>query len=53
MTNTVKERRCLRCGHAWMPRKPGTPRRCANTKCRSPYWDAPRARMKKTKKRHR
>lgn len=28
---------CVRCGHFWLPRKEGTPKRCA--KCKSPYWD--------------
>lgn len=34
--------RCRRCGHVWMPRTRGKPRRCASVKCRSPYWDRDR-----------
>lgn len=33
---------CLRCGFTWYPRKPGRPARCANPKCRSPYWNKER-----------
>jgi hypothetical protein len=34
---------CRRCGHFWLPRA-GTvqPLRCANAKCRSPYWRRPK-----------
>ncbi len=28
---------CLRCGHAWHPRKEERPVCCA--RCKSPYWD--------------
>ena len=31
---------CLRCGHAWVPRKPILPAVCP--KCTSAYWDRPR-----------
>jgi hypothetical protein len=33
--------RCLRCGHEWATRL-GHPTRCANPKCKSPYWDKAR-----------
>ena len=29
--------RCLRCGHEWLKRMEGRPKRCP--KCISPYWD--------------
>ncbi|VVB53363.1 Uncharacterised protein [uncultured archaeon] len=35
---------CLRCGHKWWPRKPGTiPVHCPS--CNSPYWDKPVTRV--------
>ena len=30
---------CLRCGYRWYPHTSRTPIRCANPKCRSPYWN--------------
>ena len=30
---------CVRCNHAWYPRKPEIPKRCAG--CGAPYWDRP------------
>jgi hypothetical protein len=33
---------CLRCGWTWVPYGRTTPARCANPKCRSPYWHKPR-----------
>jgi hypothetical protein len=36
---TISERKCLRCGHEWYPKVPGTPLRCG--KCKTPYWDTP------------
>jgi len=33
--------KCLRCGHEW-PTRLEHPLRCANPKCKSPYWDKPR-----------
>lgn len=40
---TVMGYRCERCGHEWIPRGPGDeePRVCP--KCRSPWWNTPRA----------
>ena len=35
----IESKECLRCGHKWIPRKPGEPTRCASAKCKSPYWD--------------
>jgi predicted Zn-ribbon and HTH transcriptional regulator len=32
---------CERCGYDWTP-KNRVVNRCANPKCRSPYWDRPR-----------
>jgi len=32
--------RCLRCGHAWIPRTESKPALCP--KCKSPYWNRPR-----------
>lgn len=34
-------RRCERCGHEWVTRKPAPPRSCAG--CKSQAWDRPRA----------
>ncbi len=34
--------KCLRCDHAWIPRRPDKPRRCP--KCKTPYWDTPSSR---------
>lgn len=33
---------CQRCGHTWHPRRNSRPARCANPKCRSPYWNTMR-----------
>ena len=42
-----KKLECKRCGYSWYPKNPSRlPTVCA--KCRSPYWDKPRA--NKTKK---
>lgn len=43
----VKHLKCLRCGYEWVPHNDGVPARCANVKCRSPYWD--RLRRKEAK----
>jgi rubrerythrin len=32
---------CTRCNHSWYPRSPEPPRVCP--KCKSPYWDRPKA----------
>jgi len=40
-TITVQGWRCLRCGHPWVPRRPEPPQVCP--KCKSPYWNRPRA----------
>ena len=39
---------CERCGHVWVSRQDATeePRVCP--KCKSPYWDKPRQKPKKT-----
>jgi predicted Zn-ribbon and HTH transcriptional regulator len=29
--------KCLRCGHEWVRRTVGQPKRCAS--CKSPYWN--------------
>jgi len=41
----VAVRSCQICGHTWIPRKAGTPKRCPS--CKSEYWDRPDARKKK------
>lgn len=34
---------CERCGFGWFPRRQtDMPLRCANPKCRTPYWNVPR-----------
>jgi hypothetical protein len=33
---------CKRCGWTWAPLTTRLPPRCANEKCRSPYWNIPR-----------
>ena len=38
---TVFGYRCTRCDHTWVPRGGTAPRVCP--KCKSPYWDRPRA----------
>jgi len=38
----------FRCGHEWLPRSEDTPRVCP--KCKSPYWDKPRAEKPASKK---
>ena len=40
---TLREWKCLRCGHKWWPRKPGRPQTCP--KCRSPYWFKQKVRL--------
>lgn len=41
MSNEVRIRECLRCGHKWALRKPayGEPATCPN--CGSPRWNKP------------
>ncbi len=39
---TLPSYTCQRCGWEWYPRRPERPVRCANPKCRSPYWDKAR-----------
>ncbi len=34
------KKKCLRCGHEWLPKSEKRPVTCA--KCRSPYWDTPK-----------
>jgi len=36
----IPKRKCERCGHKWLLKKPTEPRVCP--KCKSPYWDKPR-----------
>src|SRR5579871_2613503 len=38
-TVTRFECQCSRCGHQWVSLTESLPRRCANPKCRSPYWE--------------
>jgi hypothetical protein len=33
---------CFRCGWTWVPYGRALPARCANQRCRSPYWHTPR-----------
>ena len=35
---------CKRCGHKWVPQSDRKPRVCP--KCKTPYWDIPRANAK-------
>jgi len=37
---------CERCGHQWIPRGNENPSVCP--KCKSPYWNKPRKREKKS-----
>ena len=37
---SLREQQCLRCAHAWWPRRPTRSLRCPH--CKSPYWDRPR-----------
>lgn len=37
--STGTPRHCKRCGYDWVQRLSRTPKRCANVKCRSPYYD--------------
>jgi len=39
--------KCLRCGHEWVPRQ-SVIRVCP--KCHSPYWDKPRVRKKRKRR---
>jgi|GEM_PF-2600308 len=42
MTNiSIQTVTCKRCGYEWIPRTKEV-RTCANSKCRSPYWDRER-----------
>jgi len=36
----VTQKRCFRCNHSWLPRKPGKPAACP--KCHSPLWSKPK-----------
>jgi len=40
--------KCTRCGHTWRPRGEELPTVCPNPKCKSPYWNKPRKRKKKS-----
>lgn len=33
---------CKKCGYTWFPRGQSVPLRCANQRCRSPYWQKER-----------
>jgi DNA-directed RNA polymerase subunit RPC12/RpoP len=35
--------KCERCGHIWLPRKYGEEDPVICPKCKSPYWNKPRA----------
>ena len=37
---------CYRCGHTWTPYGRHKPKRCANRRCGSQYWDRPREKDK-------
>jgi predicted Zn-ribbon and HTH transcriptional regulator len=43
----IKPAKCKRCGHQWIPRKPGRPRRCPNPTCMTPNWDKPKPKKKR------
>jgi predicted Zn-ribbon and HTH transcriptional regulator len=44
--------RCERCGYEWTPGDwNNLPMRCANIKCRSPYWKTPPRRPRRAKTR--
>ena len=45
---TVMGYRCERCEHEWVPREDAPPRVCP--KCKSPYWDRPRKKVKNKKR---
>ena len=36
----IPQRKCKRCGHVWLLKKPQEPVVCP--KCKSPYWDRER-----------
>ena len=40
--------KCERCGHEWVPRNMKDPPRVC-PECKSPYWDRPRKKSKKSK----
>jgi len=39
---------CERCGHEWIPRKENAPLPTVCPKCKSPYWNKPRAKKLKS-----
>ncbi len=41
-TVTLPVYHCLRCGHQWIARQPGTKAPGTCPRCRSPYWAKPR-----------
>lgn len=41
--------KCLRCGYEWVTRMETLPIKCANEKCKSPYWNIPRKQKKQIK----
>lgn len=43
----MTQKHCLRCGHAWYPRKPGKPAKCPN--CWDPNWRVPYSRKTRGK----
>lgn len=45
---TVSGLRCERCNHEWIPKQVALPHTCPH--CRSPYWDRPRQRVRRTLK---
>lgn len=36
----IKQLKCLRCGHEWIPNKAELPRVCPS--CHNPYWNKPK-----------
>jgi len=40
VVGVARGKKCLRCGHHWMPRQSTDPMICPE--CASPYWNTPR-----------
>ncbi len=47
--DTIKAVTCRRCKYQWVPHSLNKPTRCANPKCRSPYWDQKPRKKRKVK----
>ena len=41
--------KCKRCGHEWIQRGTKLPKVCPNLKCKSPYWNRERQRIRDKK----